>query len=1323
MNQFNGKLVLATALVAAAGAFVPASARPTVETGNERRAQLLKTAAGCRDPQATIDLDINNVRARIMTGGDMWWDRGTGEARYEIPKGSRKNSLFAGALWVGGFDTQGQLKVTAQTFRNGANDYWAGPLDANNTINEDQCNLWDRFWKVNAADVTLFRALVSAGQEPTGAQYEDIKQWPARGNLDAKGSDGVTALDQLLQYNRSYASFVDVDGDGIYEWREGDYPSIDVNDDCGITPNGGPDQYIFSIFNDVGNTKTQTGSDAIGLEVQRTVFAYSTKDFLNDASFINYRLINRGSLTLDSCYTATWTDADLGNAFDDYIGCDTGRGLGILYNARTQDGNGEPVSYGTQIPMVGVDFFIGPKRFFRDSLGRDTFEKLKMSNFTYFTNGGNPEIRDPGNAIEFFRYMTGSNRLGQPFTRDFTGARTQTFGYGSGPRYNYVFDGDPGLTGTWSECFTNNTPGDRRFVHSAGPYRLTGGGVTNDITIGVCWVANVGGCPNTNFSKIKAADDAIQDLFDNCFRTIEGPEAPNLTIREMNRQLIFYMTNDSFSNNYRERYGRDSSNQRYLVASTRSRSSADPFYKFEGYRVFQLRDQTIQPSQIFGEDGEVDEQVAVEVFQTDLRNGITQITNFTRRNDIVGGNTIYRPELKVTGKDSGIVHSFVLTQDAFASGQDKSFVNYRPYYFVAIAYAYNNFDTFDVNNDLTTQDLPYLESAKSSGGRPIEVKMAMPNPANGDMGTVLNAGYGDGVQITRIEGIGNGGNALEMTPESEAEVLANNIDREIVYQRGAGPIDVRVVDPLKIVEADWQLQITGPLQADPSRGIAPASGNWKLVRTNVAGSDTIYSERTLDATNEQILADYGLSITIGQVGRPGDARPDGSSVYGLITSSVTYDDNTKVWLWGVQDEEDESNRNWIRSGNQYVGTANPPTYCNFFDKELDTAQVFERLLDNNTLTRGTWAPYALAAAENRSSCGFGVAASDQVFGSKTTLDDLRSIDIVYTSDKSKWSRCMVVEHQDTTALSQGNVAKHFLRRHPGWNGDFNGNTPVYSTNPADSGMSYFPGYATDQETGERLNIFFGEDSWLQADNGADMLWNPTSNMFDAFGSPLFGGKHYVYVSRTRYDGCATLAANLRSNSQTVRRLPYLQTMWVGTPMLRPGAQMLAPSAGYIPTTTRLRFRVPRPYAAYVADSSRTPINNNLPVYNFSTRGMGPRALDANGRGTAGLLDSIYAVPNPYYGYSGYEQSRLDTRVRIIRLPRNATISIYSLDGSLIRRLTKDDPSVSYIDWDLRNARGLPIASGMYLIHVDAKGIGETVIKWFGAMRPVDITTF
>jgi hypothetical protein len=36
---------------------------------------------------------------------------------------------------------------------------------------------------------------------------------------------------------------------------------------------------------------------------------------------------------------------------------------------------------------------------------------------------------------------------------------------------------------------------------------------------------------------------------------------------------------------------------------------------------------------------------------------------------------------------------------------------------------------------------------------------------------------------------------------------------------------------------------------------------------------------------------------------------------------------------------------------------------------------------------------------------------------------------------------------------------------------------------------------------------------------------------------------------------------------------------------------------------------------------------------------------------------------------------------------------------------------------------VPIASGVYIIHVDAGALGEKIVKWFGALRPVDLNSF
>src|SRR5690606_32514763 len=146
-------------------------------------------------------------------------------------------------------------------------------------------------------------------------------------------------------------------------------------------------------------------------------------------------------------------------------------------------------------------------------------------------------------------------------------------------------------------------------------------GVVNDITIGAVWVDDVGGCPNTSFKKIRAADDLAQELFERDFKTIEGPEAPRVVVREMNRKLVMYLINDPSSNNYKEGYGRNLSDQKYRVASSRARyvGAADSLYKFEGYRVFQVKNSEVQAAQIFNENGVVDNNLAREIFQVDLR--------------------------------------------------------------------------------------------------------------------------------------------------------------------------------------------------------------------------------------------------------------------------------------------------------------------------------------------------------------------------------------------------------------------------------------------------------------------------------------------------------------------------------------------------------------------------------------------------------------------------------------------------------------------------------------------------------------------------------
>ncbi|MCW3122279.1 MAG: hypothetical protein JWQ38_1771 [Flavipsychrobacter sp.] len=1313
-------------------------ARENVVSSAHKRSMAKTTATGCTPATSEVDLDINNVRAKLMTGGDMWWDRGQGKAAYEVPKGSGKSSQFAASCWIGGFDKQGQLKVAAQTYRQDGNDYWPGALDNDGKITKDDCALWDHQWKVDRSTINTFISLSKTGGNTTGSAFDVINKWPGTGSPNVKGQDDRIIS---LNANHTYAPFVDLNGNGIYEPSKGEYPAITG------------DQYIWWVFNDAGNVKQQSLTSAMGVEVQASAFAYATQDFLNNATFCNYRVINRGSLTIDSTYIAVWDDADLGYAFDDYIGCDTSRGLGILYNGTNDDGGsaGHPVnSYGVNPPQVGLDFFQGPKR-----IVGDTAIQLGMTNFTYYNNDFSI-IGNPRNGVHIYNYMTGSITDGERFSDDFTGPGSQSKGYGGGPVSNFVFWGDPGNKTDWSECACNNNAGDRRFVFSSGPFQLLSGAL-NDITFGCIWAAGVGGCPQTNFKTIKNMDDGAQALFDSHFKTVEGPEAPRMVVRELDRKLVFYLVNDYGSNNFGENYGNtsgaynDSLQYHQMVVKSKGISN-DSLYHFEGYRVFQLADASVSTADIFDPNtGEVNTTKAVEVFQTDVKNGIKGIVNYTKNPSVSDTSSLAQIKISNT-KDSGITHSFVLTLDKFATGPDKQFINYHSYYFVAIAYGYNNFAKFDPNNTVATQDVAYIGSSHGAGGTNVVKVTAIPNSSNGDFGNIINSEFGEGVVITRIEGQGNGGNVIQMDEASENKALLYGIADSATYLKSQGPINIKVIDPVKIptpdVVSDWVFQIKG--DNTTANGMNPSS-TWALTGfLNGKPVETIYGEQTIGSVNEQIIEKYGFSINVSQKLSPGTDQANGN---GYITSDITFGEEDKPWLFGVPDQPDSVFANWLRSGNVNIYNATPDSLknpCNYNDySRTDTNSNYQNMLANYTPAKSTWGPYVLAAAfaspnhvtgASGTQCGFEIAYS------KTTqtaafLHQLPDVNLVFTSDKTKWTKCAVVEEQEDPRLSQGGAPKFSLRNHAGWTGKTVGgpNNPEYSTKPEDIGTSWFPGYAINEATGERLNIVFGEDSHLAgADHGNDMIWNPSANFISFFdASIIFGGKHIVYVANTRYDSCKAFMALLKSTAASGKvadQVAAYGTMaWTGVPLVNSLVPLKSLADGIIPTKTTLRFKVNRPYAPFSAvDTTKagfpptgisvTPGKQTNPIYTFTTKDLAP-TLKSDTTDRDRLLSRIFAVPNPYYGYSGYERNRLDTKVRIINLPAQTTIHIYALDGSLVRTLTKNDINTPYIDWDIRNSAGLPVASGMYMMHVKAEGIGETVIRWFGAARPIDISTY
>ncbi len=118
------------------------------------------------------------------------------------------------------------------------------------------------------------------------------------------------------------------------------------------------------------------------------------------------------------------------------------------------------------------------------------------------------------------------------------------------------------------------------------------------------------------------------------------------------------------------------------------------------------------------------------------------------------------------------------------------------------------------------------------------------------------------------------------------------------------------------------------------------------------------------------------------------------------------------------------------------------------------------------------------------------------------------------------------------------------------------------------------------------------------------------------------------------------------------------------------------------------------------------------VFRISTVDVAPlRNIDST---AVSELDNIGISPNPYYGISDYEKGLVDTEVRFTNMPDKATIRVFTLAGSLVRTLEKNDGN-SFLSFNLRNEHGNWLSSGMYLIHVEVPGVGERTLK-FGLIQ-------
>ena len=398
-------------------------------------------------------------------------------------------TIFAHALWLSALDADGNLKVSAPTYGKAMNneyDYYPGPItDQSNSI--VHCKNWDKVWSVYRYEI---EAHIADWQDNNNIDYPftTIMAWPGRGNPHFETENGFELPDNLPDL----APFKDIDGDGIYNPMNGDYPIVEQS-------NVIPEQITWVVFNDQG-VHTETEGEPLNVEIQQTSWALNCTEntFLNQSIFSSYKIINKGSSVLDSMYVGLWTDFDLGCFVDDYFGCAPEQNTYFAYNVDFEDNilcHDNIPSYGFNPPVQSITILNQPMDYF-----------IMLSIGFFF----NPPFGIPNTPQEYRNALMGVYRSGDPITQGGLGYQT------SDTIVNHIFPGNPNNLEEWSMLSEGLPSADRRVVGSNFLGKLDiGEAYTLDVAYSTHWRAD--GNAHTNVNTMYEEVATLQSYYDNNF--------------------------------------------------------------------------------------------------------------------------------------------------------------------------------------------------------------------------------------------------------------------------------------------------------------------------------------------------------------------------------------------------------------------------------------------------------------------------------------------------------------------------------------------------------------------------------------------------------------------------------------------------------------------------------------------------------------------------------------------------------------------------------------------------------------------------------------
>ena len=467
-------------------------------------------------PQAVVEyLNGNNIsNVPFLTDGYLFANPFVAQPNtrelWQVPRNSGLSTLYGSSLWIGGKDNNNILYVAGDTYRQQylnptlEQSYWFGPVASN--YDSAYNARYNKLWKITKTEVDAHQLNFNQSGYTTPAS---INSWPAHGNT----SNGEAT---------NLAPYFDFNNNGVYDPANGDYPLIRGT------------EAIYFITNESRHSK-YPNSPAMGLEIHGMAYVFDipSDSMLYNTLFLNYRIVNRSSRNYQDVHVGMWTDFDIGNYNNDYVGSDVQNNAFYGYNGTDHDSldTGNPPNpflifgYGAKPPAQGVVFLGGAQM--------TSF----MSYESNFSVRGNPET-----AQHFYNYLRGYWKDNSPITFGGLGKNDVT-----NIPYKYFFPNDSDPTGigfypnslqtspfTWHEDNLSNqggsnNPSDRRGIGAIGPLTLAAG---QEICLDIAFPFVQGNDRLHSVDLLKRRFQQIHSFYNNTFGN-----SCNLQVTSLNKQL------------------------------------------------------------------------------------------------------------------------------------------------------------------------------------------------------------------------------------------------------------------------------------------------------------------------------------------------------------------------------------------------------------------------------------------------------------------------------------------------------------------------------------------------------------------------------------------------------------------------------------------------------------------------------------------------------------------------------------------------------------------------------------------------------------------